>query len=114
MDNPALKCGEAQGVAVERYVLSLSSLAAHQKQQSEFGNRWVLTSFGLWNNIMKTTALFLGTVLLWIALNRWILPWFGVCTCMSGGCTAESFPSCGSTPPNDGDKDGARSKGNQP
>ena len=27
-------------------------------------------------------ALFFG----WIALNRWILPWFGVQTCMSGAC----------------------------
>lgn len=22
----------------------------------------------------------------WIVLNRWVLPWFGVPTCMSGGC----------------------------
>jgi hypothetical protein len=26
----------------------------------------------------------------WIALNRWILPWFGVPTCMSGGCAVRS------------------------
>lgn len=26
---------------------------------------------------------FLG---LWIVLNKWILPWMGIPTCMSGGC----------------------------
>jgi hypothetical protein len=26
---------------------------------------------------------------LWIVLNRWVLPWFGVSTCMGGGCTVE-------------------------
>ncbi len=24
----------------------------------------------------------------WIVLNRWVLPWFGVPTCMGGGCSA--------------------------
>jgi hypothetical protein len=26
----------------------------------------------------------------WIVLNRWVLPWFGVPTCMSGGCSGGS------------------------
>lgn len=26
----------------------------------------------------------------WIVLNRWVLPWFGISTCMSGGCTSGS------------------------
>jgi hypothetical protein len=34
-------------------------------------------------------ALFLAT---WIALNRWILPWLGVPTCMSGACAVDSRP----------------------
>ena len=32
----------------------------------------------------------------WIVLNRWVLPWFGVPTCMSGGC---SGGSCTLEPP---------------
>ena len=32
--------------------------------------------------------LYLGAFLLaWIVLNRWVLPWFGVPTCMSGACS---------------------------
>ena len=34
-------------------------------------------------------ALFLA---IWIVLNRWLLPWFGVPTCMSGACAADSPP----------------------
>jgi hypothetical protein len=26
----------------------------------------------------------------WFVLNRWILPWLGVPTCMSGGCSVDS------------------------
>ena len=63
---------------------------------------------------MNTTALVLGTLVLWIVLNRWVLPWFGVRTCMSGGCAADSCPSCGPEPSNYGDKDVTESKGNQP
>ncbi|MGB9689175.1 hypothetical protein [Thermogutta sp.] len=33
--------------------------------------------------------LFLG---LWIVLNKWVLPWLGIPTCMSGGCCGT--PSC--------------------
>lgn len=31
--------------------------------------------------------LFLG---LWIVLNKWLLPWLGIPTCMSGGCCGPS------------------------
>jgi len=24
----------------------------------------------------------------WIVLNRWVLPWFGIPTCMGGACQA--------------------------
>ncbi|GIX01532.1 MAG: hypothetical protein KatS3mg112_0469 [Thermogutta sp.] len=37
--------------------------------------------------------LFLG---LWIVLNKWVLPWFGIPTCMSGGCCGPS--SCAIQP----------------
>ena len=38
---------------------------------------------------MKEFWLFLGALVLWIVLNRWVLPWFGIRTCMSGGCAME-------------------------
>jgi hypothetical protein len=37
----------------------------------------------------KTAGLLLAFLAAWIVLNRWVLPWFGVPTCMSGGCAAE-------------------------
>ena len=33
---------------------------------------------------MREFLILLGVVLFWITLNRWILPWFGIPTCMSG------------------------------
>lgn len=39
---------------------------------------------------MKDFLLFASIFVLWIALNRWILPWFGVQTCMSGRCARVS------------------------
>jgi hypothetical protein len=38
----------------------------------------------------QTVFLLVGIVTAWFALNRWILPWLGVPTCMSGGCSADS------------------------
>lgn len=29
-----------------------------------------------------------GFLVLWIGLNRWVLPWLGIPTCMSGSCAA--------------------------
>jgi hypothetical protein len=54
---------------------------------------------------MKELLLLLGAFVLWIALNRLVLPWFGIQTCMSGGCAASGCPSCGVEPWNDTDKD---------
>jgi hypothetical protein len=54
---------------------------------------------------MKTTVLFLGAMMLWIVLNRWVLPWFGVPTCMSGGCSGGSCPPCGPPPSDYGNQD---------
>lgn len=42
---------------------------------------------------MKEFSIVLGVLLVWIALNRWVLPWFGVQTCMSGACST----SCSSS-----------------
>ncbi|WP_165070046.1 hypothetical protein [Paludisphaera rhizosphaerae] len=35
---------------------------------------------------MLDALLPLAILALWIALFRWILPWMGIPTCMSGGC----------------------------
>ena len=40
----------------------------------------------------QTVFLLVGIVATWIVLNRWILPWLGVPTCMSGGCSADTHP----------------------
>ncbi len=56
---------------------------------------------------MKGFMLLAGAVVLWIVLNRWVLPWFGIHTCMSGGCTTECCPTWNHT-----DKDGLE-QGNQ-
>jgi len=37
---------------------------------------------------LQGIGLFLLIFALWIALNRWVLPRFGIRTCMSGCCTA--------------------------
>lgn len=34
-------------------------------------------------------GLFLGIIALWFVLNRWVLPWFGISTCMSCGCGSD-------------------------
>lgn len=44
---------------------------------------------------MKDLLLVLGLVFGWIVLSRWVLPWLGVPTCMSG-CCQES--RCASAP----------------
>jgi len=38
-------------------------------------------------------GLLLGILVVWFALNRWILPSFGIQTCMSGGCCGGSCSS---------------------
>ena len=61
---------------------------------------------------MKDFLLLLGAMVLWIVLNRWVLPWFGIHTCMSGGCATECCPSCDPDPDHI-DKDVLEPKGNQ-
>ena len=35
---------------------------------------------------MYDTLFFIGLFAAWIILNAWVLPWFGIHTCMSGAC----------------------------
>ena len=42
---------------------------------------------------LKGLGLFFGMLLIWFALNRWILPWLGVSTCMSGSCAVDLRPT---------------------
>jgi hypothetical protein len=62
---------------------------------------------------MKEFSIFLGVIVLWIVLNRWVLPWFGVQTCMSGGCAARNTPPCCAEPLTPGDKEAPEAKGEQ-
>jgi hypothetical protein len=62
----------------------------------------------------KGILIVFGIALLWISLNRWILPWFGVPSCMSGGCAADRCTSCGQAPSSSSEKDFAAPKGEQP
>lgn len=39
---------------------------------------------------MKDVLFFAAILIGWIALNRWILPMFGIQTCMSGTCAQVS------------------------
>jgi len=34
----------------------------------------------------KELGLVFGFLVAWLVLNRWVLPWLGVPTCMSGAC----------------------------
>ncbi len=59
---------------------------------------------------MKDLLLVLGLVAGWFVLSRWVLPWLGVPTCMSGSCQA---PACatGWEPAAVGQDDGAQPPG---
>jgi|WetSurMetagenome_2_1015567.scaffolds.fasta_scaffold590495_1 hypothetical protein len=35
---------------------------------------------------MRDVLFMLGVLVIWFGLSRWVLPWFGIPTCMSGGC----------------------------
>lgn len=41
----------------------------------------------------KELGIFLGVLVVWFTLNRWVLPWFGINTCMSGACAVDSRPA---------------------
>lgn len=41
---------------------------------------------------MTTPLIVIGFVVFWIVLNRWVLPRFGIETCMSGACTGVAHP----------------------
>jgi hypothetical protein len=64
---------------------------------------------------MKEFAIVIGIVLLWIVLNRWVLPWFGISTCcMSAGCARDNCHPADNRPTNDHDKVVVEPKGDQP
>ncbi len=41
----------------------------------------------------RETLFALAFLAAWVVLNRWVLPRFGVPTCMSGGCAASTCPT---------------------
>lgn len=51
---------------------------------------------------MKDILIFVGIFAGWIALNMWVLPHFGIRTCMSGGCRVPEVKP--GAPPDTGDK----------
>ena len=53
----------------------------------------------------QALGFFLLIFVLWFVLNRWVLPWFGVPTCMSCGCAVANDPSHAS--PRDAGRDEA-------
>ncbi len=63
---------------------------------------------------MKEFLLVFGILMLWIVLNRWVLPWFGVPTCMSGGCRSAACPTYVAEPGETPSNDVVKPKGNQP
>jgi hypothetical protein len=62
---------------------------------------------------MQQFLLILGILAVWFVLNRCILPWFGIPTCMSGACSMNRCPSCDSDPKADTEITSLEPKGNQ-
>lgn len=60
---------------------------------------------------MKDLLLMLGILVIWIGLNRWVLPWFGIPTCMSGGCGSACSASQSPRPSNVSDADVGETQG---
>jgi hypothetical protein len=50
---------------------------------------------------------------MWITLSRWVLPWFGIPTCMSGRCAVDRSAPCDLGPWNSGNKDVTQPKGDE-
>ena len=42
---------------------------------------------------LKEWGVLLGVFATWVVLSRWVLPLFGVNTCMSGGCSVSPPPA---------------------
>jgi hypothetical protein len=62
---------------------------------------------------LKETTIILSVLTFWIVLNRWVLPLFGIATCVSGGCGTGHCPSCGPVTKKDLDQELVEVKGNQ-
>jgi hypothetical protein len=68
---------------------------------------------------MKDFFIFFGIFVLWFGLVRWVLPWFGISTCMSGNCRptccsswdGDSSPKCDAPSPQG--EDAAKTAGNK-
>jgi hypothetical protein len=61
----------------------------------------------------KGVLLFLGVFVMWFTLNRWVLPWFGIATCMSGRCNSNPCPTCGPPPLSSGEEAPGNQQRNQ-
>lgn len=48
---------------------------------------------------LKDLGIFAAVLVAWIVLNRWVLPWLGVPTCMSGNCGTGSTCCPTDSPP---------------
>lgn len=47
---------------------------------------------------MKDILFLVGAFVLWFGLIRWVLPWLGIPTCMSGNCRTTCCSSWDSAP----------------
>jgi hypothetical protein len=54
-----------------------------------------------------------GVFVFWIVLNRWILPWLGIPTCMSGGCATGRCAASGPGRWSPAEQEAAETDGNQ-
>jgi hypothetical protein len=63
--------------------------------------------------LMKGLLIVISLIVLWITLNRWVLPWFGIPTCMSGGCAADRCPPDSTGPWTSENKDVTQPKGDK-
>ena len=65
---------------------------------------------------LKDLGMFAAVLAAWFVLSRWVLPWFGVPTCMSGNCGSGAsccpadFPPA-AQPPKPAEGAGAESAG---
>jgi hypothetical protein len=41
---------------------------------------------------MRDISFFFSALVLWFVLSRWVLPWLGIPTCMSGNCRLDRSP----------------------
>jgi hypothetical protein len=59
-------------------------------------------------NDMKEIGVVVGILVVWLVLNRWVLPWLGIATCMSGRCAVDPRPTVSQEIPEYLDQEGER------